>query len=254
MSLDIKRAINLPFGGQQSLIAIVIGSLLSLPAAWMSTHKDSPESLGVLVFAATLLLTGYGVRIMRQQLSSTPVNGLPSWTDNPLQLVLDALATWIGTFVAALFFLAIVGILTFVGLTLVIGADSSGPGTYGLYASMGAAGVFISILFGMVPLSLYMSMLTPHYATEDRFAAVFEWRKIWRSVFSRFGAMLLTLVLCFVAIGVAQSIGEALFVAVGAGGAKFIPDAILGFIGSATVSNLVAQQYAIARSKLDSAK
>lgn len=240
MSLEIKRAVSLPFNSLSGWIALAIGSLLSVPDAWLESHQGLPTWVTALAYAGILLNLGYQVRVMRAELNCQPpakLTVLPSWFGNFGELLTDTIAMILGIAMFLAFVLAVVVVLMLLVISTAMLLSVNADEQWGLGAFLGSSTA--SLLFFGIPCLFYLPMMMAHYAGSESFGSFMQWRTIWRVLYQNLLSLLLlgiSFTICYVVMQAA-----ALF--------SPIADALVSWASSVILTDLWAQVYQRARSQ-----
>ena len=165
--MELKKALQIPVKDTNNLIRFFIGGLLDI------------------LPIVNLLSSGYAFLMMRNQILEEPVEDLPEW-DNWGTLFKYGLLTVIASLGYAIIPLIIiglgtaalyphVGILTFIGVTLIV---------------IGSIFVIAAIFF--YPMGLIL------FAIEDEFSVVFSFFRIVELVFKNFGSYFKVFIIIFI--------------------------------------------------------
>ena len=229
MSIEIGRALRMPFNQPRWFETILIGGIIWLVASIVSQIPHVGSLTNLLIVSLT---GGYCLKVMREESQATtnlPVR-LPAW-DNWQRLLTDgllltALHTIYGVLLALLFFFVVLALGATAELANVANGDFShlGPAV--------AVALVAFMVFGGLLYALYMPLMAAHFAHAGRFAAGFEVGTILRRLFAH-PLHVLLVVAVMLALGVAVLFSAITIV--------LLPFAV--FLAQVVSANLWAQVY-----------
>jgi len=229
MSIDIGRALRMPFNQPRWFETILIGGIVWLVASMVSQIPHIGSLANVLILSLT---GGYCLKVMREESHATanvPVK-LPVW-DNWQRLFTDGLLLTVAqTIYGLILFLLFLVVMVALGATAALASLAEGDASQ--LAPGAVLAMFIFMFVGGLLYAIYMPMMAAHFAHEGRFGAAFEVGTIVTRVFAR-PLQALLVVAMMLALGVAVLFSAITII--------LVPFAV--FFAQVVTSNLWAQVY-----------
>jgi hypothetical protein len=196
----VLNSVASPFRSRQSLLRLVIGAMPSMFFWWAKSNG----SLALIGIGLLLCFppAAYSVRVIRAAIKSRDsgiVLELPPWLGPPADLFKALAASAIGTFTVLAPVAMILVAMSELVIILVTGHPLTSFGPDSVLAiwqelQSNAGDVVATLSLPVYALALWLVLFIPvmlvHYAIEDRFLAIFEWRRISSIVLQHFWQLL----------------------------------------------------------------